>query len=99
MRVKKHSEDVATEPYIARGDDANGMKCLRKKDFKANLCSQNWWRYTKFKIPDFKSMPFARTTTFITNAKVRNILIFRFCIENFSNSRSVTERTLSKIAC
>lgn len=45
MRAKKRSEDVATEPYIARVDDANGTKCFRKKDFKANLCSQNWWRY------------------------------------------------------
>ncbi len=53
MGAKKHSEDVATEPYIARGDDANGMKCFRKKDLTANSCLQNWWRY---KYPSFLAL-------------------------------------------
>lgn len=45
MRSSKSSADVASEPYEARGDDANGTTCSKEKIFNANLCSQNWWRY------------------------------------------------------
>ncbi len=34
MRTRKNSEDVASRPYKARVDDANGAKCSRKKYLK-----------------------------------------------------------------
>jgi len=45
MKLRESSEDVATEPYVARGDDANGTKCFDKKKLSAILCFKNWWRY------------------------------------------------------
>ena len=36
----KNREDVASEPYIARGDDAN-----EKSKNIPILCPKNWWRY------------------------------------------------------
>ena len=40
MRRHQPSEDVATEPYAARGDDASGTFCLREKLFKRNFVLQ-----------------------------------------------------------
>ena len=35
------SVGVASEPYAARVDDANGTTCLKEKVFNAILCSKN----------------------------------------------------------
>jgi len=40
MRRKKRSEDVATEPYVARGDDASEKCCFSKQIFKRNFVLQ-----------------------------------------------------------
>lgn len=42
MRNNESSVDVASEPDIARVDNANGSAGSREKTFNANLCSQNW---------------------------------------------------------
>ena len=44
MIIAKYSEDIASEPHRARGDDANGVGDL-EKIFKANLCPKNWGQY------------------------------------------------------
>ena len=44
MRKSKRSVDVASEPSIARGDDANGPT-IGLRNLDANLCSKNWGRY------------------------------------------------------
>jgi hypothetical protein len=46
MSRTRGSEDVASEPYAARVDDANGPRKSKDEKINANLCSQNWWRYT-----------------------------------------------------
>ncbi len=38
-------EDVASEPYITRGDDAK-----EKAFLNTILCSINWWRYNLFRL-------------------------------------------------
>ena len=45
MRRKQASEDIASEPLRARGDDANGTFCSMKKELGAILCRKNRWRY------------------------------------------------------
>ncbi|NGX48415.1 MAG: hypothetical protein K1000chlam3_01808, partial [Chlamydiae bacterium] len=40
MREKKRSEDIASEPYAARGDDASGSVCSIKRNFKCNFVLQ-----------------------------------------------------------
>lgn len=37
MRLKWTSEDIASEPSIARGDDANGRSCFRERKLKRNF--------------------------------------------------------------
>ena len=40
MRQAKSSEDVATEPYVARGDDASGLIGFWEKTFKRKFVFQ-----------------------------------------------------------
>ncbi len=40
----RRNEDIASEPLVARVDDANEKANIRK--INAVLCLQNWWRYT-----------------------------------------------------
>ncbi len=47
MKRKKSSEDIASEPYTSRGDDASGTFCSMEKYLSANLCCNNRWRYNR----------------------------------------------------
>ncbi len=40
MRGSKPSEDIASEPYAARGDDANESFCSMQETFKRNFVLQ-----------------------------------------------------------
>lgn len=74
MRAKRSSEDAASEPDIARGDDANETLFSMEKRFNANLCSQNWWRYSFL-------LPFV-----VVGRKVGLFELFFFMSELFANS-------------
>lgn len=45
MRRIRHSEGIASESCVARGDDASGTMCSEKKFLSAILCCINWWPY------------------------------------------------------
>lgn len=62
MKGKKNSEDIASEPYTSRGDDASGTFCSMENYLSANLCCNNRWRYTfwsfaKRRLAKFNGLP------------------------------------------
>jgi len=40
MKSNQLNEDIASEPYAARGDDASGSACSIRQDFKRNFVLQ-----------------------------------------------------------
>jgi hypothetical protein len=46
MRVDTRSEDIASEPPNSSRRRCERNNCFAKNYLNANLCLQNWWRYT-----------------------------------------------------